>query len=199
MITHQWIPGDGDYTDALTVRRAVFMDEQGYSEQMEVVPEEERVSLHLVIYDDGIPVGCGRLLPDPAPRSMHAGRIAVLKSHRGTGLGRVIVRLLTEKAKERGAEIVHIGAQKYAVPFYEKCGYHKCSAEYMDGHIPHIAMARTFALDGCGWNRLQKRCRQRMTHGKTDRQKSLHPVRWWSKCGRVSPIHRNTGTCGDPP
>ena len=151
MITHQWISGDGDYTDALTVRRAVFMEEQGYSEQMEIVPEEERVSLHLVIYDDGIPVGCGRLLPVPAPRSVHAGRIAVLKSHRGTGLGRVIVDLLTEKAKEGGAEIVHIGAQKYAVPFYEKCGYHKCSAEYMDGHIPHIAMARTFALDGCGW------------------------------------------------
>ncbi len=151
MLTHRWIEGKEDYSDALWIRRIVFMKEQGYSEQMEIVPEEDTISQHLVIYDDGKPVACGRLLPDKKPGSLHAGRIAVLKEKRGTGLGRTVVELLTKKAKEQGAEEVTIGAQEYAVPFYRKCGYIPCSVEYMDGHIPHVMMARTFALEDCSF------------------------------------------------
>ncbi len=151
MQTHRWIEGSGDYAAALLIRKKVFMEEQGYSEEMEIIPQEDHASLHLVLYEDGEPVACGRLMPDKRPHVLHAGRIAVLKEKRGTGLGKTIVELLTQKAKELGAEEVIIGAQEYAVPFYQKCGYVPCSVEYMDGHIPHVTMAHTFALDGIGF------------------------------------------------
>lgn len=151
MITYKWIDSDSDYSDALYVRRRVFIEEQGYSEAMEIVPDEESAALHLAVYDDGKPIGSGRLIPDREPNCLHAGRIAVLKSHRGKGLGKYIVDLLTEKAREKGAEKVYIGAQKYAVPFYEKCGYLKCSVVYPDGHIPHIMMCRSFAFENIKW------------------------------------------------
>lgn len=151
MYTYQWFNGASeDYSDSLFVRRKVFIEEQGYSEEQEVVPEDHE-ALHLAIYDEGRVVGSGRLIRDIEPNAAIAGRIALLPEFRGKGLGRYIVDLLTEKAKSLGFEKVYIDSQKYAVPFYAKCGYIKTSVEHPDGHIPHIRMARTFALEGIDW------------------------------------------------
>lgn len=154
---HKWITADGDYSDALYVRRKVFIEEQGYSVEQEIIPEEEENALHLVVYDNGKPICSGRLIDDREEGCLHAGRIAVLPEYRGKGLGKYVVELLTEKARESGCKAVYIGAQQYAVPFYEKCGYMKCSVVYPDGHIPHVKMCRSFALENCKWQSFKDR------------------------------------------
>ena len=43
-------------------------------------------------------------------------------------------------AKERFGGIIKISAQVYAVPFYNRLGYHITGEEYLEDGIPHIAM-----------------------------------------------------------
>ena len=44
-------------------------------------------------------------------------------------------------AKEKfGAEKIKIGAQAYAVPFYESLGFKVISGEYDEDGIPHVYM-----------------------------------------------------------
>jgi predicted GNAT family N-acyltransferase len=70
---------------ARAVRYAVFVVEQRVPVELEW-DEMDAVSWHAVAYDAaGNPIGTGRLLPDG-----HIGRMAVLKSSRGSGVGGAI-------------------------------------------------------------------------------------------------------------
>ncbi len=51
-----------------------------------------------------------------------------------------------------------------------------------------------------GQLRMEQKLRDwRMTNGKADRQKSVHQVRYWAKCWRVSQVHRDAGAGRDHP
>lgn len=96
---------------------------------------------------DAAPVGCARCFgpgADPgAPKgaTVSFGRLAVLPSERGTGLGRELVAAslahLTERWPDRD---VVIGAQLYLERFYGSFGFRRESDVYDDGGIPHIDM-----------------------------------------------------------
>ncbi len=150
MYTIKWTDG-GDRADAEKIRVKVFVEEQGYRKEDDLVPAEDDISLHITVYDGETPVGAGRLMPFYHENSYKAGRIAVLPEYRGKGIGRQIVGALCDKAKELGAEILYIDSQTHAVPFYEKCGFYRTSVEHPDCGEPHIYMAKTFDLEGIGW------------------------------------------------
>src|SRR6476661_4621002 len=82
---------------ALSVRRAVFIEEQGVSEAEEIDhhdadPAAVTTAIHVLGRLDGRPVATGRLLVDyGAGQNAHAGRIAVLKELRGRGYGTAIM------------------------------------------------------------------------------------------------------------
>lgn len=151
MYAIKWTDGAGDRSDAEKIRVKVFVEEQGYKVEDDLVPAEDDISLHVTVYDGNTPVGAGRLMPYYHKDSYKAGRIAVLPGYRGRGLGRMIVDALCNKAKELGAEILYIDAQTHAVPFYEKCGFYRTSVEHPDCGEPHIYMAKTFDLEGIDW------------------------------------------------
>ncbi|WP_062072718.1 GNAT family N-acetyltransferase [Demequina sediminicola] len=143
--------------DAMTVRFAVFVDEQGVS------PEGERDALdddprtvHLVAYgDDGAVVAAGRLLAphsDDAhgvgtghgamnPANPHVGRLAVSVAARGTGVGRLLMERIEAEALERhssgGTVRLELSAQHQAIPFYERLGYTVYGEPYLDEGIWH--------------------------------------------------------------
>ena len=50
-----WTDGQGDRTDAEAVRIRVFVEEQGYAREDDLVPAEDDISLHLTVYDGGLP------------------------------------------------------------------------------------------------------------------------------------------------
>lgn len=134
-------PGD-DLTDAFAVRIAVFVDEQGFSRELEI-DDTDPVAHHVVLYREGRPVATGRLFPQEEDNSVYViGRVAVHKEHRG-GTGRQLMLLLEQEALLLGAVATTLGAQEQAVPFYEKLGYVAYGESYMDEFCPHQNMKKT--------------------------------------------------------
>lgn len=122
---------------ASAIRFEVFVREQ------QVPPEEELDAndahcVHALAFNGlGEPVGTGRLLPDG-----HIGRMAVLKSSRGNGVGAAILLRLTEQARARGFAQVVLSAQTHARAFYAKYGFKEEGEEYLDANIAHILMRK---------------------------------------------------------
>ncbi len=120
------------------VRRAVFIDEQSIPEDMEW-DEFDEVCRHAIAEDaGGNAVGCGRLLGDG-----HIGRLAVLASWRGRGVGAELLCHLVDLARTRGHARAILNSQTQAVPFYTRHGFIVQGDEYLEAGIPHRTMTRT--------------------------------------------------------
>lgn len=141
MIEVKWIEGSLPFEESKSVRRTVFVEEQGYTEDEEF-DEIDNVVPHLVLLDGAKPVATGRLIMQP-DKTAKLGRIAVLKDYRGQHLGAKIVEELLKRAKEEGATRAYVSAQSYAVPFYNRFGFQEYGNEYLDGKIPHRDMDMT--------------------------------------------------------
>jgi len=145
MLTMKWFFGDQGLEDAHSVRRAVFIDEQGLTEAEEY-DGTDYACTHLVAYEDDIPVATGRVMLYGDDYII--GRVAVLKSHRGKNLGLGIMQALIEACYGMGGERQILHAQLHAREFYEKLGFIAYGEEFMEANIPHIAMER-FGPIGC--------------------------------------------------
>lgn len=137
MNTVWYAPGE-DFPLSREIREEVFVREQEYPIELEFDEADENC-WHLVLTDNEKAIATARLLK-LSEGVFKPGRIAVLKEYRGKNIGAELLTLIIEKAKEMGAKELHIGAQTYAVGFYEKFGFKTTGEEYMDEHIPHIDM-----------------------------------------------------------
>lgn len=125
--------------DAKPIRMEVFVQEQNVPADLEM-DDRDAVCLHAVAYTaDGKPLGTGRLLPDG-----HIGRMAVLRSARGAGVGGAILNGLMEKARERGDAKVVLSAQTHAAEFYLAHGFAMAGDVFYEAGIPHIEMHYEF-------------------------------------------------------
>ena len=70
------------------------------------------------------------------------GRMAVLASHCGTGLGALVLDALEREGVARAVRHFKLSAQLHAHGFYERCGYTAYGATYDGVGIPHIDMER---------------------------------------------------------
>lgn len=131
------ITGDWDTLrdHAQALRMAVFVVEQGVPIELEW-DEADEVSTHAVAYDEsGAPVATGRLLPDG-----HIGRMAVLRSQRGSGIGSQVLRALLDEARRQGHRSLVLHAQTHAIAFYTRHGFAVRGEEFMEAGIPHREM-----------------------------------------------------------
>lgn len=129
---------DSDYKIVRNIRIAVFTDEQGADADKEF-DEFDSFSDFALLYDGENTVATARIVK--TSKGYKIGRIAVLKEYRGNGYGEDIVRAVTEKAFDYGADKVYVDAQNYAVPFYEKIGFKVIGEELIDRGLPHIPMS----------------------------------------------------------
>jgi predicted GNAT family N-acyltransferase len=125
--------------DAFRVRIAVFVDEQGIPGEEEL-DELDETAVHCVGYADGTPVASGRLVV--ADGYGKIGRMAVLASHRGSGLGAAVLAALEAEGANRGIREFRLSAQLSARGFYDRLGYAAEGDVYDEVGIPHIAMAK---------------------------------------------------------
>ncbi|MCD8053159.1 MAG: GNAT family N-acetyltransferase [Lachnospiraceae bacterium] len=77
---------------------------------------------YLVLLDQNYPVGTCRLFPVVAD-VMEIGRVVVLETYRGRGLGKLLLREAEKWIAELGYTRVFLESRDVAVPFYEKLGY----------------------------------------------------------------------------
>jgi len=132
-----------DREDAFAVRRAVFVDEQGVPESLEL-DEHDADATHFVAYADGEAVGAARL------RRVDEGtgkveRVAVREPRRGEGWGRRLMDALEAVASEEGYETLVLHAQVPVVEFYRNRGYRTVGEEFEEAGIPHVEMVRSLA------------------------------------------------------
>ena len=129
-----------DLTHCHALRRTVFIEEQNVSEADEMDGLDAE-AIHLIATCDGKPAGTARLLIRGETGKI--GRVAVLREHRGTGLGAAIMHQAEEALRSRpGVTRLYLSAQTQALPFYEKLGYTAYGPEYDDAGIPHRDMEK---------------------------------------------------------
>jgi len=122
--------------DALkAVRTSVFIEEQNIPESEEWDVDDLLADHALARTPAGEAIATGRLTGDG-----RIGRMAVLKSWRGEGVGAAILRHLIERAAQRGLRHLKLHAQSYAIPFYASAGFVPSGAEFLECDIPHQTM-----------------------------------------------------------
>lgn len=129
-----------DLTAPHALRKEVFVEEQGVSmdEEMDDLDAE---AVHFVASLDEVPVGTCRILIKGETGKI--GRICVVKSQRGTGLGASLVRAgLAYLSTQEGVTRAMLGSQEHAIGFYERLGFVAYGPTYMDAGIPHRDMER---------------------------------------------------------
>lgn len=140
-----------DLADAHAVRRAVFVEDQGVPESLEMDGLDDR-AVQFVAYDpvasvdgwtgDGLyPVGTARLRTPKAGEGKPE-RVAVRQSYRGEGLGRDLMVAVETAARERNCDRLRLHAQTTVEEFYRQLGYETVSDEFTEAGIPHVAMRK---------------------------------------------------------
>lgn len=125
--------------EAAAIRRAVFMDEQGFTNEFDDIDKTAR---HIVLYESGIPVATCRLYYSEDKKCHVIGRIAVSRSYRGNDYGAETVRYAEREIQKQNDAGIGLSAQVSAVGFYEKLGYHSLGKVYQDEGCPHIWMEK---------------------------------------------------------
>jgi predicted GNAT family N-acyltransferase len=122
------------------LRRVVFIEEQGVPEADEIDDKDDD-AIHLLATEEGQPVGSARLLLIGDTGKI--GRVCVLPSHRGTGLGAALIRAAITELRAHGMTSAKLGSQTHAIGFYERLGFTPTGPEYIDAGIPHRDMTLT--------------------------------------------------------
>ena len=120
------------------LRRSVFIEEQGVSEADEL-DKYDGTALHLLARLDGVAVGTARLLVKGDVGKI--GRVCVLASARGKGIGAALIRAAVDRFRDMpGLANVRLGAQTHALEFYTRLGFTPMGEVYQDAGIPHQDM-----------------------------------------------------------
>jgi predicted GNAT family N-acyltransferase len=128
---------DAERAAAMSVRHAVFVEEQDVPEDLEVDGLDDE-AVHLVAVRDGVVVATCRLIAHGA--TVHLGRLAVDASARRQGIAGMLVRAAGEWARAHGARRLLLSAQTYAVALYLAAGYVAVGRPYLEAGIEHVDM-----------------------------------------------------------
>ncbi len=120
------------------IRQRVFIDEQRVPPALEWDDTDEIADHYLAVDRNNQPIATARLF-STLEETGYIGRMAVLPEHRGKGIGDALFRHLMAESAGRFQEL-RLSAQQHATGFYQRFGFHICSAPYDDAGIPHLDM-----------------------------------------------------------
>ncbi|MEO7882674.1 MAG: GNAT family N-acetyltransferase [Mucilaginibacter sp.] len=147
-LTHKLLPfhqlNVDELYQLLRLRSEVFVVEQNcvFLDQ----DDKDQQCHHLLLYADNELAAYSRLVPaglsylEPA-----IGRVVTSPAFRGSGLGRKVMELAIQGCADLfGQQTIRIGAQTYALPFYQSLGFVTEGDTYDEDGIEHIEMIRKF-------------------------------------------------------
>ncbi len=127
--------------EALALRMAVFVDEQGVPAELEVDAFEDEAE-HAVARLDGRVVGCLRWRRIGPARTAKIERVAVRPEARGRGVARTLLRWLLARLDGLGVGPLVLDAQVRAQGLYAALGFRPEGAPFVEAGIPHQRMVR---------------------------------------------------------
>lgn len=132
---------DASIEDAFAVRRAVFVEEQSVSEDVEY-DGRDGDAIHLIAREDDRPVGTTRLRTVGSD-TLKVERVAVLPDYRDRGWGRRLMEAAEAEAGERGLSHLVLHAQKAVEGFYHALDYETTSDAFEEAGIVHVEMEKS--------------------------------------------------------
>lgn len=130
-----------DLDACFNLRRIVFIEEQKVPVDEEV-DEYDSTAIHLLAQDISGPLGTARIVVDGEIAKI--GRVCVLATARGQGLGNRLIRNALEVATDlEGVSQAKLGAQVHAIGFYEALGFRVIGPTYLDAGIEHKDMVQS--------------------------------------------------------
>jgi predicted GNAT family N-acyltransferase len=121
------------------IRDKVFVQEQNVPIELEWDEVDKNCDHVLAIDALGNAIGTGRLTP-----TQTIGRMAVLATWRGKGVGDALLLHLIALARQKQLPSVSLHAQIKAIGFYQKHGFSTYGPTYLEAGIVHQSM--TLAL-----------------------------------------------------
>ena len=155
------VRNEADLEQARSIRKAVFVKEQGIPEEMEydeydTYDDAESRVFHILAWAEGLEAATGKPVTS-APQAVATGRlimkgqgagtlsrIVVLKHYRRRELGKAVVKKLEDEARRRGLNYLSLQPHVHLEEFYGKLGYHTIPGEHSSvaGH-PLITMEKS--------------------------------------------------------
>jgi predicted GNAT family N-acyltransferase len=142
MLTFRAAKTTQDIEACFRIREEVFVIEQRVPLDLER-DEHDGAALHFMALADGQPVGTARAVLKDNGTSAKIGRVAVRRSNRGFGIGKLLISAIEEAADLAHVRNFLLDAQTHALQFYERLGYVAYEEEFMDAGIPHRHMKKS--------------------------------------------------------
>lgn len=140
--------GSPEFELCKDIRYQVFCEEQGYTVEGEF-DDLDRECMHLLVRVDNMSAATARCYYDESQTDIlkarvMAGRICILPTFRGFGLGRALMAAIEQHFP---ADEYRLHAQVSKQGFYEKCGYTTINGEVdADEGVPHIWMHKLVGM-----------------------------------------------------
>jgi predicted GNAT family N-acyltransferase len=130
-----------DKEECFRIREEVFVVEQNVPVDLER-DEHDSKALHFIALADGQFVGTARVVLRDNGTSAKIGRVAVCRSNRGLGIGKLLIAAIEGDPDLRHVHSFLLDAQTHALQFYAHLGYEAYGQEFMDAGIPHRHMKK---------------------------------------------------------
>lgn len=133
---------DADQDDITLIRKTVFIQEQGVSQEIEMDGLDQLSSTtHFLGFLDGQAIATARMI-----EGGKIGRISILAEYRGRGFGEALIRKILRHCLENTEHnSVYLHAQLAALPLYSKCGFCAQGDVFNEANIEHMKMAMTLS------------------------------------------------------
>lgn len=121
------------------LREIIFIEEQNVPILVEKDGKDIYATHFLLLNDDNIPIGVGRVVADN--NAAVIGRVGITKEFRKNGLGFLLMQNIIDYCKNQGFEKITLSAQEHALNFYKKLNFEVISDRYISpSNIPHYKM-----------------------------------------------------------
>ncbi|MFX0067965.1 MAG: GNAT family N-acetyltransferase [Promethearchaeota archaeon] len=131
------IKGKQELEQVLKIREIVFVKGQNVPVKLELDGLDDEAT-HVIVKYGEKPVGTVRVRFHGDKAKVE--RLAVLKRHRGKGIGKRALKYAIDYCRRKGVKEVVLNAQYYAKDFYEKLGFKPRGKRFMEADIEHIEM-----------------------------------------------------------
>ena len=126
------------FTAVFALRNKVLRQPLGLSLYDEDTSGDAKDEIFIALQNENV-IGCVMMKTINA-EVQKLRQMAVCTDWQSKGIGALLVQKAEAASTQMGIKMISLHAREYAVGFYEKLGYKKEGASFLEVNIPHFAM-----------------------------------------------------------